>query len=348
MNSCLCSRMYCRRRARQTGTDNPRVCRSNSVTRCARSRDSRGTAVRLSWRRRATRSFMLTSHRRFNAGVRERAPDVLHGFRRRRLEFGQLVRPTKPPVFVRPDAVIGQQVDIAKPEPMHHRNHQTNVLAAVVDPRYHGKSYDDVGMGRRQRCEILQDEFVAKACRFSVPRLVHELDVVQKQVDLVRHPQQFPLVSHPAGLDRSRYAFVLTGLKQTSQECLLHEGFATREGDTAARFLEENAVPNELVHNLCHRHDPARNRPGSGETGVDTLSTCGTRVSGPRYSTLQDCRMRRAYCQAIPTSGTPFHCDHKFGAGALAFGVMAPLASQRTALEAVSYTHLTLPTIYSV
>ena len=43
--------------------------------------------------------------------------------------------------------------------------------------------------------------------------------------------------------------------------------------------------------------------------------------------------MRRAYCQAIPTPGTPFRCDHKFGAGALAFGVMAPLASQRTALE---------------
>src|SRR5450830_327363 len=333
MNSCLCSRMYCRRRARQTGTDKPRACWSNSVTRCARSRDSRGTASRLSWRRRATRSFILSSHRRFDAGVCKHPPDVLHGFHPWRLQVGQLVRPSKPPVLVRPDAVIGKQVNLAQAQPTHHRNHQTNVLTVVVDPRYHGKPYDNMGMCRCQRCEVREDCLVSHACGFSMSRLVHEFDVVQKQVDLVRHPQQVLPVSHPAGLDCSRNAFVLTGLEQTFQKCRLHEGFATREGDPAARFLEENAVPDELAHHFCHRHHPTRNRPGPGETGIDTASTCGTRVSGPRYSTLQDCRMRRAYCQTIPTPGTPFRCDHKFGVGALAFGVMAPLASQRTALE---------------
>src|SRR5450830_1435910 len=245
---------------------------------------------------------MLTSHRNFDAGVCEHAPDILHIFRRRRLQVGQLVWPSKPPVFVSPDAVIGKQVNTVQPQTIHHRNHQANVLTVVVDPRYHGKSYDDMGMCRYQRCEIREDCLVSHACRFSMSRLVHELDVVQKQVNLVRHPQQVLPVSHPTGLDCSRDAFVLTGLEQTFQKCRLHEGLATREGDPA-------------------------------ETGIDTASTCGTRVSGPRYSTLQDCRMRRAYCQTIPTPGTPFRCDHKFGAGALAFGVMAPLASQRTALE---------------
>src|SRR5450756_616805 len=161
-----------------------------------------------------------------------------------------------------------------------------------------------MGMCRYQRCEVRKDCLVSHACRFSMARPVHELDVVQKQVNLVRHAQQVLPVSHPTGLDRSRYAFVLTGIEQASQKCRLHEGLATRKRDATTRLIEEHAGPNERAHHLCHRHDPAHNHPGPGETSIDTASTCGTRVSGPRYSTLQDCRARRACRQTIPVSYT--------------------------------------------
>src|SRR5450756_504773 len=145
-------------------------------------------------------------------------------------------------------------------------------------------------MCRYQRCDVRKDCLVSHTCRFSVTRLVHELDVIQKQVNLVRHAQQVLPVCHPAGLDRSRYAFTVTGIEHASQECRLHEGLATGECDAATRLLEEHAVPNEFAHHLCHGHDPARNRPGPGQTDALAPSTCSTRNGCPGYSTHQDCR----------------------------------------------------------
>src|SRR5664280_499347 len=183
--------------------------------------------------------------------------------------------------------MVGKQVNAVQPQTIHHQNHQTDILFVVVDPWYHGKSYDDAGMGCYQRCEVREDCLVSHTCGLSMPRGIHQLDVIQEHVNLVHHSQQFPLVSHPAGLDRSRYAFALAGLEQALQECRLHEGLATGERDAAARLLEENAIPYELAHHFCHRHGPSRDRPDPGETDVDTPTTCGTCLGGPGHSTYQ-------------------------------------------------------------
>jgi len=163
---------------------------------------------------------------------------------------------------------------------------------------------------------------------------VHLLDVEQEQVRLAEQRLEEHGIRLAAGIDADMQGLVLAGIHQSHEEIRLHGALPAAESHAAAGIAEKSGILADDAHDLLDLVLPPGQAAGrGGALGGALAAARAARKVAPDDLILFRNGPVPADLAATTAAGTQVRKKHELGRRGLRFGIAAPQAAQRTALE---------------
>ena len=182
--------------------------------------------------------------------------------------------------------------------------------------------------------QILQNQLVGHASEFSVPGIVHQLEIVQEQIHVFADAvQRFPR-RKTAGVHSSMDLLLFTRSEESEQKVSLEQWFSAGEGHASTGLVVEGDVPFDLRHHLRHRHFLAYHFASFGVADLDAGSGENAFLPiGGYHITVPGDGALGADLQAGPAPDALAFPQHQLRRRGLPLGIVTPPATQRTSFE---------------
>ena len=195
-----------------------------------------------------------------------------------------------------PGPVVGEEAHPADARQAGHQGGRRREVSLAVRVTGDDRHADpDVGVDRGERPQVVEDRRGREAGEGEVARVVHELHVEEEEVHERGEGEEALAGREAAGVDRGVQGGGAARLEERLQEVGLGEGLAAGERDAAPGLLVEDAVAEDLLHDLVHRRLAAGQLARAGRARLDAGAAGGAERGPGRGRAVRRRRSSRCH-----------------------------------------------------